>query len=274
VNIVVIGCGYVGMEIASMCKKKGHLVTVTTRNPEKLSELSKISQKSVILKTDDEGELAQLIYDNEVIIVTLAADSPDHYESTYLHTAQLIRHIALETDRPRQLIYTSSTSVYGDHQGQWVDETSPLLAKSDQGQVLIETEKQYLSLAELGWMVCILRLSEIYGPDRELSNRVKQLEGHTLPGTGEPYTNMIHKTDCAHAIDYALRHHLEGVYNISDDDHPKRKELYDMVSHKFLLPKVHWDPQHLSLHSGNKRVSNHKIKTEGFVLHHPHRLID
>lgn len=273
-NILIVGCGYIGTEVAAFWKKKGYLVTVTTRSPEKLDALAKVSQKSVILKGNDEDELAPLIADNEAILVTVAADSPEHYESAYLNTSQIFRHLALEMDLPRQLIYTSSTSVYGDHQGQWVDEESELLGKSDQAKILIEAEKNYLSLQEVGWTVCVLRLAELYGPGRELSDRVKQMQGHSLPGTGHQYTNKIHKTDCAYAIDYALRHRLEGIYNLADDEHPTRKELYDAVAKKFHLPEVKWDPTHTPFHSGNKRVSNHKIKAEGFAFHHPHRVLD
>ena len=273
-NIVIIGCGYIGSEAALVWSKKGHHVTATTRNPERLAELSRVAQKSVIIKGNDEDELIPLIANNDLILVTIAADSPDHYESAYLNTAQIFRHLALEMDLPRHLIYTSSTSIYGDHHGLWVDETSDLMSKSDQGKILIDAEKHYLSLEELGWHVCALRFAEIYGPGRELSKRVKQLEGHTLPGSGEHYTNMIHKADCAGAIDYALRHHLEGIFNVADDEHPTRKELYDQISLKFKLPKVKWDPALTGLHSGNKRVSNHKIKAEGFAFRHPHRILD
>ncbi len=273
-NILIIGCGYIGMEVASLWKKKGYHVTATTRNPDRLSELSKVSQKSIILKGNDEEELIPLIKNNDVIVVTIAADDPEHYESAYLNTSKILRHLALEMDLPRHLIYTSSTSVYGDHHGQWVNESSELVAKSEQAKILIETEKYYLSLQEIGWRVSIFRLSEIYGPERELSRRVRQLDGLVLPGTGDQYTNMIHRQDCGAAIDYALRHHLEGIYNLSDDDHPPRKELYDAISHKFQLPRVKWDPKHTSLHTGNKRVSNHKIKAEGFAFHHPHRVLD
>ncbi len=273
-NIVIIGCGYIGMEAAAIWKKKGYQVTSTTRSPERLDELSKVSQKSLILKGNDEEELVPLIANNDVIVITIAADSPEHYESAYLNTSQIFRHLALEMDMPRHLIYTSSTSVYGDHNGQWVDETSPLLAKTDNSKILIDAEKHYLSTCEVGWSPCILRLAEIYGPGRELSERVKQFQGHVLPGSGDHYTNMIHKKDCVAALDYALRHHLEGVYNLADDEHPTRKELYDAISHKFHLPKVKWDPAHTPLHTGNKRVSNHKIKTEGFAFLNPHRVLD
>ncbi|MES2273200.1 MAG: SDR family oxidoreductase [Chlamydiota bacterium] len=273
-NIAIIGCGYIGMEVASIWSKKGHHVTATTRNPERLESLSKIAQKSLILKGNDGEELTPLITNNSILLVTIAADHPDDYESAYLNTAQIFRHLALEMDLPRRLIYTSSTSVYGDHHGLWVDETSHLHPKGEMAKILVETEKVYLSLSELGWEIAILRLAEIYGPGRELSKRVRQLKGHTLPGDGNNYTNMIHKTDCAASIDYALRHDLDGIFNVADDEHTPRKEVYDQISEKFHLPKVKWDPTLTPMHNGNKRVSNHKLKAEGFVFRHPVHVLD
>lgn len=273
-NIAIIGCGYLGLELASLWSRKGHHVTATTRNPDRLSELSKHAQKSLIFKGESEEELVPIIANNDVLVVTIGADNLDQYEKAYLHTAHLFRHLALEMDLPRDLIYTSSTSVYGEHHGLFVDETCELLAQGDQGKILIEAEKSFVSLEELGWTVSILRLAEIYGPDRELSKRVRQLATHPLPGNGGQYTNMIHKSDCAAAIDYVLRHHLEGIYNLADDDHPTRKDLYDQISDKFGLPKVKWDSSLTTMRSGNKRVSNHKIKSEGFSFRHPHRVLD
>lgn len=270
-KIAIVGCGYIGTEVAKIWNKKGQHVTATTRRPERLEQLSAVAQKGQIWKGTDEEELVHLIADNEVFLVSIGADAQDQYENAYLKTAQLFRHLALEMDLPRHLIYTGSTSVYGDHHGLWVDEESLLKPNSDPAKILQETEKAYLSLSELGWHVCVLRLAEIYGPGRELSKRVRNLENHTLPGTGDPYTNMVHKADCALAIDYALKHNLEGIFNLADDDHPTRKELYDQIAQKFRLPKVHWDPAHKALHHGNKRVSNHKIKAAGYAFKHPHR---
>jgi nucleoside-diphosphate-sugar epimerase len=273
-NIAIIGCGYIGSAAASLWHRKGHHITATTRKLENLKKLNKIAQKSQILKGTDEREFIPLILNNETILVTTAADSPDSYKDTYLGIAEIFRHLALEMDLPRHLIYTSSSSVYGDHNGLWVDETTPLLGHDELAKILIKAEETYLSLQELGWQVSILRLAQIYGPGRELSKKVKELEGHTLPGIGDHYTNMIHQTDCASAIDYALRHHLEGVFNLVDDEHPTRKELYDTISHKFHLPKVIWAPTQAGFPTGNKRVSNHKIKAEGFTFHYPHRVLD
>lgn len=273
-NIAIIGCGYIGSDVASLWSRRGIHVTATTRTPERLKELSAVAQKSVILKGNDEEEFVPLIATNDAILITISADNREHYESAYLYTAQILRHLALEMNTPRDLIYTSSTSVYGDHHGLWVDETTPLLGQSQQAKVLIEAENTFLSLEELGWNVCILRFAEIYGPGRELAKRVKQLEDHTLPGSGDHYTNMTHKADCISAIDYALRHDLQGIFNLADDDHPTRKELYDQISKKFGYAPVRWDSSLTGLHSGNKRVSNHKIKSHGYPFVHPHRILD
>src|SRR3989344_1987971 len=211
-KIAIIGCGYIGSEIAKMWKKNGHFVTVTTRNPDRVPLLSHVAQKCVILKGNHEQEFLPIIESNDLIVVVVAADSPEHYESAYLNTSQIIRNIANQTNQPKQLIYTSSTAVYGDYQGQWVDETSPLLAKTDLEKILIDAERNYLSLEEVGWQVCLLRLSDIYGGGRELSERVKNYKGKTLAGTGLAYSNMIHQIDCAFGIDYAKRFRLSGVY--------------------------------------------------------------
>jgi nucleoside-diphosphate-sugar epimerase len=269
-NIAILGCGYVGKEAAALWHQRGIHVTATTRNPSKLESLATVAQKGLLIKGNDEAEMAPLIANNETILVSIAADSADHYEHTYRHTAQIFRHLALEMDLPRRLIYTSSASVYGDHHGRWVDEESDSLSLTQQGRILLETEELFQSLAELGWHVCILRLAEIYGPGRELSKKLKQFQGHLLPGTGEAFTNLVHRNDCAGGIDYALRHHLEGIYNLACDDHPTRKELYATVAKEFHLSEPKWDPKLPGLHTGNKRVSNHKIKAEGFTFRFPH----
>ena len=270
-HIAIVGCGYVGSEVALKWTQQGYHVTGTTRNPEKLAEIGKVTQKAMLIKENGDADFAPLITSNEVILVSISADTIHKYESAYLHTAQAFRHLALEMDLPRRLIYTSSTSVYGDHMGRWVDEESELLGATEQAKVLIETENTYLSLVELGWHVCILRLAEIYGPGREISQKVREAQNVALPGDGSQYTNMVHRADCAGAIDYVLRHHLEGIYNLADDDHPTRKVLYSQVAENLHFPPPIWDAELSRLHSGNKRISNHKIKAEGFTFRFPQR---
>src|SRR3989338_5435142 len=103
-KIVVVGCGYLGMDIAAFWKKKGHAITVTTRSAEKLEALSKISRKSILLRDVDEETLAPLLIDHDLIIIALAADSPEQYEHTYLHTSQAIKHLSRDIEESKTLI--------------------------------------------------------------------------------------------------------------------------------------------------------------------------
>lgn len=273
-NIAIIGCGYVGLAVASLLKEKGHQITATTRSSQRLKELTKVAQKGVIYKGENTEDLLPLIVENDCIIITLAADHPDQYENTYLNTAQMLLQIALDHQLSRQLIYTSSTSVYGEYHGLWVDEKMPLLSKTETGKILIETETTYLALKKLGWKICTLRLAEIYGPGRELSRKFKELEQNLSLGSGDQYTNMVHREDVAHAIDYVIHHHLEGVFNLADDEHPTRKDLYLQLARQMNWKPLDWDGKETHSNRGNKRVSNHHIKSEGFSFLYPQRILN
>ncbi len=272
-KIAIIGAGSIGAEIAAIWTKKGHHVTATTRHPERIQHLAKIAQKCVILKGNDESELAPLILNNDLILLTVSADV-DEFEENFLQTAHAIRRIALDRSTARRLIYAGSTSVYGDHRGMWVDESSKLKVKTETGKTLIEAERILLSLQDLGWHVSILRLAEIYGPGRELKSRLRSLQGQRLPGSGKSFSNMVHRLDVTGAIDYVLRRRLDGIFNLADDDHPTRQQLYDQIAEKMGIPTIHWDPTIAGWHGGNKKISNHKITAKGFSFHYPHRIID
>ena len=269
-NILIIGCGYIGMPLAKYFVQKGHFITATTHNPTKLKLLSKIAQKSLILKGSDSSEITHLLKENKSIIVTIAADSLEDYEEAYLKTAHSIKHAACHLDEPFMVIYTSRGIVYGDHDGRWVDETASLNSTLDKSKVLIETELTFESLKNLGVKVCILRLAEVYGPSFELSSKAQKI----YPASSNFYTNMVHQEDVVRAIAYAHEHKLEGIYNIVDDDHPTRQKLFDKLLEKLNVEKVDWSAKPFLLNNGNRRESNHKIKSEGFEFKYSHRVFE
>ncbi len=272
-KIAIIGCGYVGQALASRWKSLGHHITGTTRSFDKLGNILKHCQKAEVLHSTDADKLSQIVNENDVIALTVAADNPEDYENVYLRTAQNLKNCAKNSPL-KSLLYTSSTFVYGDHNGKWVDESSSLLNETEPGRILIETEKTLTSLQDLGWNVLVFRLSEIYGPNRNLSEKVKKYQGSILSGQGDNYTNMVHLDDIVEAYTYALNHRLRGIYNLSDDEHTIRSELYKQISDRFGFKPIKWDPSVKTLRSGNKRVSNHKIKSVGYTFIHPKRIID
>lgn len=272
-NVLIIGSGFVGFSLGHLLSKK-YSVTLTTRSEEKFQSITSSGLHPLLLDTKDKKRLKTAIEDKDIIIVCLAPKSSQDYESTYLATAKNLREALSPHHRCKMLTYTSSSSVYGDHQGQVTDEESKLLGKSKASQILIETEKIYLSLEATGIDICLLRLSEIYGPGREISKRVKTLSEISAPGDGLNPTNMIHLDDICSSVVFVIENRLRGIYNLCDDDHLPRKEMYDKVSHKKNLPQVIFDPEKTSIHSGKKVLSNEKIKKAGYLFKRPDRVFD
>jgi nucleoside-diphosphate-sugar epimerase len=268
--VLIVGCGYVGTQVALALKSKLPVV-VTARSDKHLEELRSSFAFVEHLDTNNLEEFERVAYPHEAIIVTVAAKDMNSYQQTYLKTAENLAILLFKNTSVKQIIYTSSTSVYGDQAGNVVDETTLPQPSSEQSSILLETERQLLACRAHTRKVCIFRLGEIYGPSREISSRVKHYQGKFAPGDGSFPTNMIHIDDISRAITFALQHSLEGVYNLCDDDHMPRSELYNIIASKFHLPQVKWDPSQKNHHSSKKIISSEKIKRAGFVFIHPKR---
>ncbi|MBN2480088.1 MAG: NAD-dependent epimerase/dehydratase family protein [Parachlamydiales bacterium] len=270
-NIANIGCGYVGLELAKQLIQKKHFVTATTKSVKSLKNISSIVQKSYILEGTDFDAIFQILNENDTIILTLSTNNAKDSEKTFLQTAQTIKSAALKLDKPKTLIFTSKSSIYGDHAGRWVDESADLSSKDEESKVLIDTENTLLSLKDLNWKVCILRLPHVYGPGRTIIDIFKSYYKNVIPGHGEYYTNMVHQIDVVNAIIYVLEHEIVGIFNVADDDHPTRKEFADLICQKLNLMKPTFDPTLADFADNNKRISNYRIKEKGFILTYPHR---
>jgi nucleoside-diphosphate-sugar epimerase len=270
--VLIVGCGYVGTHVGLALQNK-HPVVVTARSKESLAKLHSIFPFTLPLDTSNLEQFESAMHQHDIIILTLAAKDPLSYEATYLETAKNLKAILKNTTGAKHLLYTSSTSVYGEQQGKVVDESTPSFSSSPQGKILIETEEILSSLNSDKRKVCIFRLGEIYGPGRELAKRVLSYQHKPAPGDGSFPTNMIHIEDISRAFVFAIEHQLKGVFNLIDDDHMTRKELYQTLCLQYNLPQVIWDPSQKTHHSSNKIVSNTKIKNTGFTFKFPKRLL-
>jgi nucleoside-diphosphate-sugar epimerase len=267
-KIAIIGCGYVGSAAAAFWKQKGHAVTVTTTTPSRVEYLKQQYGRALLLIGHHSGNWNALLDDNEAVLLSVAPARATDYENTYLRTAQTLANLLEKNHTVSQVLYTGSTSVYGSHEGKWVDETSELLAESHQSRILIETEKTLLQTSNPPRKVAIFRLAEIYGPGREVHERLKRIQGLSAAGDGSNYTNLIHVDDIVRALDYAITNKMEGIYNLCNDAHLPRREFYDRLCEAHHLQKISWDPAKISIHGGNRRVSNQKIKQAGFTFCH------
>lgn len=252
-KIAIIGCGYIGSAVATKWENKGHEVTRCSRS---------LKDGYFLLTENRVQDFTQLIDTNDVIVLTMAAGKSGSYKETYLDNALALKQAGI----PKQILYTSSTSIYGDHGGDPVDESTVPNPSSESGKILLRTEEVLLSIPS---QVCIFRLGEIYGPRRTTADRLKRMAGRELPGDGTSLINRIHQKDVICALSFALNEPLAGIYNLCHDEHLPRKEFYNKLCKENGLPDMKWNPEQKSPHAGNKRVSNDKIKSKGFKFKHP-----
>ena len=269
----ILGCGYVGSGLAEYWQEQGHFVTGTTTSTERVAALSETVSQAVVIKGNDLNGLQSLLQGQDTLVVSVAptgfqeADGST-YEATYLTTAKNVATALSQNSSVKQVIYLSSCSVYGDRQGEWVDETAQIDPLEYKSQVIHEAEKVILQAANERQKVCVLRLGGIYGPGRELVNMFGGLAGMSMPGKGDRFINWVHREDIISAVDFARLNELDGIYNLVDDSQLTIKEQVKLVCARYGLPQVNWDPSRYSPPRNSLQVSNHKLKAAGYELIH------
>ncbi|MCH9634722.1 MAG: Protein YeeZ [Chlamydiae bacterium] len=266
-NIFILGCGFVGSKIAELFFKQGHTVTVTTTSESKIQALEQIA--SQVLLVDSQTDLSLVLRHQDVLIITVAPKTKDDYEEAYLKTAELVLKALSQECHIKQLIYTSSCSVYGEKQGQWVDENHPLEPTNRSQQILCDTESIYLNKLPTSVKVCLFRLGEIYGLDKAIEFKIKNMTLLNYKPHGDNFTNLIHVEDIVRAVNWSLQNKSSGVFNLCNDSHLTRREFYDAWCQFLNLKPLEFRASKGGAHRGNKKVNNHKIKLMGFEFEHP-----
>jgi nucleoside-diphosphate-sugar epimerase len=273
-NAIIIGCGYVGSVVAQHWRNLGLVITATTTTQDRIGNLQKVANQAIVLKRCDEETLQTILQNQDVVFLSVAPTANEQvdaemYEETYLHTANNLVLTLKHFPNVKQLIYTSSCAVYGNNNGAWVNEVSPVAPANRHGEILHETEQVLLSASSPDLKVCIFRLGAIYGPDRELKKRFTKLAGTTRPGTGNHFTNWIHLDDIVSASEFALDRQLQGIYNLVNDVPIAACELFKQLCERYELPEVEWDSSDTKTPSNDRRISNQKLKAEGYQFIHP-----
>ena len=118
----------------------------------------------------------------------------------------------------RTIVYLSTVGVYGDHGGEWVDETTPPRPGSARGRARLDAERAWQRLgARCGAAVATLRLAGIYGPGQNALVQIKQGNARRIVKPGQVF-NRIHVADIAQAIDAAFARKVGGIFNVADDE--------------------------------------------------------
>lgn len=192
-TVLLAGCGDLGTQAGLYFAAAGQRVIGWRRSAGKLPP--QIEGASVDLS----GELPTIPRDTDVVVIALTADGRTEaaYRATYYDgTANLLAALARDGVVPRRIVFISSTAVYGNDDGGWVDEETPPSPSTATGAVLRETEEL---VADRAPQSVLLRLSGIYGPGRtRLIDQVRN--GKARAGGAPHWTNRIHRDDAAAAI--------------------------------------------------------------------------
>jgi nucleoside-diphosphate-sugar epimerase len=210
----------------------------------------------------------------EFVVYTAAPDGPDEgdYRSIYVeglsHVIDALRH---QAQKPRRVLFTSSTVVYAQSAGEWVDETSPTEPVHFSGIRMLDAERLLLGSS---FPATILRLGGIYGPGRAgLIERVRKGEAVCIDGPAT-YTNRIHRDDCAGALQHLMSlPQQEGLYLGVDHEPAEEGEVLRWLAAQLGVPPPRversTDLGPRRRRAGNKRCRNTKLVASGYVFRYP-----
>ena len=214
-DIAVLGCGYVGLELGRQLAATGHDPVGVRRSEDGLAAIRDAGFDAVRADVTDAESLAA-VPDADAVAFTASsggrgADAAREVYVDGLRTA--IREFGGREDPPDQFVYTSSTGVYGDHGGDWVDEETPLDPTTEKTRVLAEAERVAREEApEYGMDPTVVRFAGLYGPERY--RLARYVDGPVTEG----YLNMIHRDDAAGVVRFAVEAVDEDVLLAVDDE--------------------------------------------------------
>ncbi|MCE9552711.1 MAG: SDR family oxidoreductase [Planctomycetes bacterium] len=269
---LIFGCGYLGARAAALWQETGDKVYAVTRDAGRANDFQRRGWRPIVADILDPLSLANLpIADTVLFAVARGRGSEVSIERLYVKGLGNVL-AALPTD-VRRIIYISSTGVYAQDDGSWVDENSPTTPLREGGIASLAAE-QLLAADARGPHSIALRMAGLYGPGR-VPRRDDLLAGRPLTDPGDGWLNLIHIDDAARVIVAAADSAITGVVNVSDG-HPVLRRDYQQVMARLLdAPPPKFEPPADSAttnqrSSGSKRVSNRRlVESLSVVLKYP-----
>jgi nucleoside-diphosphate-sugar epimerase len=266
--ILIVGCGDVGTGAAKLLTESGHKVFGLRRNVSELPDFI----APIAADITDPSSLAclQTMEFSQVIVATAAGEfSEQRYRSIYVDgLANVLQR--LQARPPQRVILASSTSVYHQNDGSWVDEASETLPTGFSGRLLLEAEQLLLACGIPGTVV---RFGGIYGPGRErLINRLRQ--GHIVAAGAQQYSNRIHNADCAGVLAYLVAQQESGAplndcYLAVDSAPTPLRKVCEWLTLAMGLDVSAMSEGASPMRGGNKRCNNQRLLDNGYQFLYP-----
>src|SRR5262245_11805992 len=209
-SVHVIGCGYLGRRAGERWRAAGRTVSALTRSAARAEELRAAGFEPVVGDVTDRDSLRFAQADTVLYAVGLDRAAGKSIREVYVGG---LANVLAVLPQPRRFVYVSSTSVYGQTDGEEVDETAATEPVEESGRVVLEAERL---LRERLPEAIILRFAGIYGPGR-LLRRAAVETGEPLATDPQKRINVIHVEDGARAVLAAAERGAPGAtYNVAD----------------------------------------------------------
>jgi len=267
-EVLVAGCGFTGLSVARMLQAGGWCVTGLTRSEESAVALKDepfrvracdVSSAPALQKLADElGAKPDVV----LHCASSGRGGADSYRSVYIGGAQNLTQAFPEA----RLVFTSSTSVYPQTDGEWVTEDSATSPETELSRLLLEAENVVLKRGGV-----VARIAGIYGAGRSVLLR-KFFGGEAvIEDGGGRWINQAHRDDIATALALLIQAKAAGIYNIADDHPLQQHELYTRLAELFTHPLPPEGPRSAIRKRAwtSKRVSNAKLRSLGWAPKYP-----
>ncbi len=262
-DTLIFGCGYLGKRVAQQLNLQGIRVWGVTRSQSNAAQLVQQGILPIVADWTDPGTLQDLPPVAQ-ILVSVSYDSHSHYDR-YESQVGGLRNLLQHTSPQANVCYISTTGVYGQGDGDWVDESTLCQPLQPGGKTHLAAEQLLHEMRPAdSWTV--LRLSGIYGPGR-IPRVADVIAGRPIESPQDGYLNLIHVEDAATVVVSAWKNSRQRIYLVSDDRPVIRGDFYREVAKQFGAPPPTFvdPPPNASISiraTSNKRVSNRKMKTD------------
>ena len=271
---MIIGCGDVGLRVARLLPASVKVMALTS-TPTRVAEFRAQNITPLLGNLDNVASLKRLAGLATRVVHLAPPPNEDPHARSDPRTRALLQALRLRTV-PLGIVYGSTSGVYGDCQGLWVDETRPVMPDTSRAHRRVDAEAQLRWFGRsAGVTTHILRIPGIYAPDREGGTpRGRLLKGTpVLAAADDVYTNHIHADDLARACRAAM--HVgkpQRITNTSDDTDLKMGDYFDLAADLYGLPRpprlarqeaaAQLPAMQLSFMSESRRLDNRRLKTE------------
>ncbi len=255
-RLLIAGCGDIGIRLAESLPADEWQVSGLRRRVEKLP--TRIQPQPANLADPTTLQSIDRHWDAVVYQATPDKRSPEAYRLAYVTGLQNLL-ARVQADR---LLLASSTAVYGQDDGQWVDEDSPTEPAKFNGQILLESEAEAMAAGAV-----VVRFSGIYGPGRDYLLRQVRSGQASCREQPAQWTNRIHADDCAGVLAHLLNlPSPQALYCASDNCPSPRCEVLD-----WLAVKMGGNPPARLSEAGGqgKRIANRRLRASGYDFRYP-----